>query len=145
AGLEWRHGVGRVADEKDSAAVELISHPLEGLPRRDVDDFHVDRLTDRFRQQFAATMGGELFRGFPAAGQVGGDEHAEVVAYRQKDALHVRVFDLDAVAAAQPWDKLSPRPSEVDEDDKDRQRPIAGSRHAKRVADRAVYAVGRDE
>ena len=48
AGLERRHGVGRVADEKHSATSELVGHPLVGLPRRDIDDLHVDRLTNGF-------------------------------------------------------------------------------------------------
>src|SRR2546423_3187206 len=89
AGLEGWHGVSGVADEKDSPTLELVGDLLVGLPRRDIDDFNVDRLTDRPCQQLTAALRGELSGGLPAAGEVRGDEHAEVLAYRQKDAVHV--------------------------------------------------------
>lgn len=83
-GLERRHCVGRIADEKDSTAAELVSHPLVGLPRRNVDDFYIDGLTDPFDQQLCAPLRGELIGGLPTAGEVCGDEHAEVVAHWEK-------------------------------------------------------------
>ena len=106
---------------------------------------HVDRLTDRFRQQLAATPCSELIGGLPVAGKVRGDEHAEVVAYRQKDAVYIRVLDLHGVAVAELRNELSPRRPKVDEHDVDRQSAVARGRYAERVADRAVHAVGGDE
>ncbi|PQM48058.1 hypothetical protein C1Y40_01721 [Mycobacterium talmoniae] len=144
-GLERRHGVRRVADQKDAAAAEFVGHPLVGLPGRDVDDLDVDGLPDRRGDEIAAAVGGELRRGLPPAGKVGGGEHAEVVTHRQHDAVHRGVLDLHGVTVAEAGHELPPRCPKVDEDDVDRQGPEAGGRDAQRVADRAVHPVGGDQ
>ena len=114
-----------VADEKDSATLELVGYLLVRLRRRDFDDLEVDLLTDRLGQHLAAIWRRELCRCLPLAGEVGGDEHAEVVLDYQEYAVHVGVFDLHAIAIAQVRDELPPGCAEVDEDDIDRQRPVS--------------------
>ncbi len=55
-GLERRHGVPAVADEKDSAALELVGHLFVWLPCRSLDDLEVDLLADGVGEQIAAVL-----------------------------------------------------------------------------------------
>lgn len=143
--FERGHGVSRIADEKHPAAAEPVRDTLVWLPRRGRDNLDVDGLTDRRAEHLAAAVGGELLRGLALPGQVGGGQHAEVVAHRQENTFHAVVFDVDGVTVTELWDELSPGPPEVDEDDVDRQRPVSRRRHAKGVADWAVHAVGSNQ
>ncbi len=137
--------MGRVANEKYATTMELVGHPLIGLPRRDIHHVDVDRLTNRLRQQLAATLHGELCGGFPVAREVCGDEHAEVLMHRQEYALHFGVLDLDGVSIAKVRHISPPGTPEVNENGIDRQWPVTGRCHAKCVADRAMHTVSGDD
>src|SRR6202042_2089753 len=129
-GLERRHGVPAVADEKDSPALELVGYLLVWLPCRSLDDLEIDLLADGFGEHFAAVLRSELRGGLPFAREVGGDEHAEVVLGHQEYAVHVGILDLNAVAFVQMRDESPPGGTEIDENDKDWQRPVSRRRDA---------------
>src|SRR6202012_4143127 len=107
-GLERRHGVSAVADQKDSPALELVSHLFVWLPCRGLDDLEIDLLADGFGEHIAAVLRGELRGGLAPAREVGGDEHAEIVLGHQEYAVHLGILDLNAVAFAQMRDELPP-------------------------------------
>src|SRR6476659_1281612 len=79
AALQRGHGMGRVANEKDSAATELIGDLFGGLPRSDVHNFHVDWRPDGCEQHLAAALWCELVNGFTPTRKVGGRKNTEVV------------------------------------------------------------------
>src|SRR5579875_4033149 len=97
-GLEGRHGVRGVADEKDSSALELVGYPLVGLPCGDIHDLQVDLLADCLGKYLRAPLRSELLGGFAFVGEVGGDEYAKVALDDQEYALHISVLDLYAIA-----------------------------------------------
>src|SRR5271156_4516316 len=144
-GLERRHGVSAVADQKDSPALELVGYLFVWLPCRSLDDLEIDLLSDGFGEHFAAVLRRELQGGLPLAREVGGDEHAEIVLGHQEYAVHVGILDLNAVAFAQMQDELPPGGTEIDEDDENRQRPVSRCCDVERFPDLAVHTVGGDQ
>ncbi len=89
---------------------------------------------------------GELVHALPLAGEIGHDEQAQVALGREQDPVHLVVFDLDAVAAAEVREEFfSPRRPEVDEDDEDRQRAQSVGADAESVPDAAARSVRGDE
>src|SRR3984885_1577930 len=143
-GLERRHGVPAVSDEKYSPALELVGYLLIRLPCRSLDDLEIDLLADGLGEHFAAVLRGELRRGLPFAGKVRGDEHAKVVLCDQEYAIHVWIFDLHPIAIAQVRDESPPGGTEVDEHDEDRQCSVSRRCDAERFPDLAVRHVGGD-
>src|SRR5262245_4883777 len=89
ARLERRHGVSTVADEKDTAAAEMVSNQLVWLPRGDVDDVDIDRLTDCCNQQVSTVLLGKRGRCVTVLGKVGGDEYGEVTVGGDEDFVHI--------------------------------------------------------
>src|SRR5258708_15780257 len=120
-GLERRHGVSAVTDEKDSPALELVGYLFVWLPCRSLDDLEFDLLADGFGEHFAAVLRSELRGGLPFAREVGGDEHAEVVLGHQEYPVHVGILDLNAIAFAEMRNEPPPGGTEIGENDEDRQ------------------------
>src|ERR1700736_1379311 len=120
-GLDRRHGVPGVPDEKDSPTLELVGHLLIGLPRGGLDDLELNLLADGLGEHFAAILRRELRRRLTPPREIRGDEHAKVISGNQEYAVHVSVFDLHAIALVEVRNKPAPRRAKVDEDDKDRQ------------------------
>src|SRR6202789_2048336 len=134
-GLERRHGVSAVANQKDSPTMELVGYLFVWLPCRSLDDLEIDLLADGFGEHFAAVLRGELRGGLPLAREVGGDEHAEIVLGHQEYAVHVGILDLNAVAFVQMRDESPPGGTEIDENDKDWQRPVSRRRDTEGLSD----------
>src|SRR5271166_3299185 len=134
--------MGRVADEKDSAATELIGDLFGGLPRSDVHNFHVDWRPDGCEQHLAAALRCELVNGFTPTRKVGGRKNTEVVFGHNEYSVDVRIGDLDTVAVAQVGDELTPRRAKIHKDNEDRQPAEARCADAQLLPNRAVGAVG---
>ena len=145
SGLERRHGVSAVSDEKYSPAMELVGYLLVWLPRRSLDDLEIDLFADGLGEHFGAILRGELRRGLPFAGEVRGDEHAKVVLGHQEYAVDLWIFDLHGIAIAQVRDESPPGGAEVDEHDEDRQCSVSRRCDTERFPDPAVHAVRGDQ
>lgn len=130
---------------KTCPPTELVGDLFVGLPRGDLDEVDVQPLADCLGEQLAATLWCELVGRLALAGEIRGDEHAQIALYHQENAVDVGVFDMHGIAVGQVRDELRPGCPEVDEDHVDGQRTVARRADPQRFPDRTVHAVRADE